>query len=400
MVACLLASVPLIPQLLSRSPSGEAPYFYIARGMVLIGLPLMLLFYSGRCGSQATESSALNTEQLLPVSQYKLLLSCLIALLIQTGLLLVILYIIVTLTAAPANKKEAFFYLIQDFPYYLVLLQVVLTGFAFAYALRNAIAGGVLAGIAFICAGIPWAYMHDYNLAYSISDRSLLAYLVTICASISAIAVVKLLSGISDRKEKKSILNLSLITILLIAGPFVSYASFIAFNLAARSRIVPIGPYYRKAPAGINIPAADIKAGYYSALALRMKPYSGEIFFIDKTGKHVLIAENPEDSGRSCFTPVSHNRIEQVVMNQDGEIWLLWLNRLKMRHEVLHGSKKNGLELYAVVDQGWGIWLVGGIKPVILKRERNQSGANQYYRCELPGKGIVDCKKDSTPAPL
>lgn len=393
MAIFILASVPLIPHLFDTVPWEKFQ-------MGLIGLPLMLLFYSGRCGSQAAESSTMNTEQLLPVSQYKLLLSSLVSLLMQAGTLLVILNIMFMLTPVPTDRKRWFMSLIREFPYYLVMLQVVLSGFAFSFALKNGIAGGVLAGIAIVCAGYPLTYLHDYNLSYPRENTLLLLYLIPIVASISSVTAIKLLSGVSDRKEKKNYLKLALIAVLLIAGPLISYSCLAAFNLAARSRIAPIAPTYIEIPAGISIPATDLKTGY-SQTALLMRPYTGEIFFIDKTGKNnVIVPGKTEYTGLLYFKPIRHDRIYQALMNPNGDIWLLRLNRSNMHTELLNGSAKSGLTLYAVLNRTRDIWLLGGKTPVILKLERDRAGAHQHYRCELPGKGIVDCKKDSTPATL
>jgi len=354
----------------------------------------MILLYSGKCGFQSAEESILNTEQTLPISQYQLLLSSLTSILVQAAGLILILNFLVAFVPGPYNIRKVAISLVRDFPYYFVMLQVVLSGFAFSYALKNGIAGGFFGGVVVLCAGYPFGMMLDYKLAYSIDRLTPMFYLVSIAAASSALAAIKLLSDVSDRKEKKTIFKLSLISFLLLAPLILSFASLTAFNLAARSLIISAEDYHIKLPAAIKPIATNLKTGY-SPVNLLVRPYTEEVFFIDSSGeKNVLVPGNNEYNFPFRMRPMRKYLILQAVMNPEGEIWLLRREPSSRTCDLLNGTAKNGLKAYAVLARGKGIWLLGGERPIIFT-DKSKFGLGQYYRCQLPGKGIVDCKEYS-----
>jgi len=86
-MAALLASVPLALAIKSGAMKpGEAVNLAMLY-WAMVGIPLTALILSGIAGAEAARDQAALTEQPLPVSQYKLLLSSLAAVLLEVAVL-------------------------------------------------------------------------------------------------------------------------------------------------------------------------------------------------------------------------------------------------------------------------------------------------------------------------
>jgi len=269
-MAALLASIPLALAVKSAAMKpGEAVDLAMLY-WALVGIPLTALILAGIAGSEAVREQAANTEQPLPVSQYKLLLSSLLAVLLEVAVLTLAAWVIMGFALPLAELDEAQKFI---FRFYLVSLACLsVYGFTLSYAFRNGVAGALVSAAAVAATVAPLVTMSVFQtFAFTLIPLEPLKPLIAAMALAGSAFALKLLSGISDRKVKRTAANMSLIALLLAAPALASLFALVILNnkvrrvtlqVTARQYFSGLEPYQYS-------PGAD-------GLMLAYKPYSGE----------------------------------------------------------------------------------------------------------------------------
>ncbi|OGR52395.1 MAG: hypothetical protein A2049_00525 [Elusimicrobia bacterium GWA2_62_23] len=385
-LGAVLASVPLALAIKSEGmPAHEA----INLAMLywgLAGLPLSALILSGIAGSEAAGEKARDTEQPLPVSQYRLLLSGLAAALLETFALLAVIYAILGFKLPLESLTGAQEQLLRFFVFGLSCLAVY--GFTLSYVFRNGIAGAALAGAASAAILIPLTSTAIFQrLAFKLLPLWLINPLIAAAALAGGALALKLFSQARDRRSGRNTALLFSGSGLLAAPVLAAFASLMWLNYGARQVTMPAGNLF--------FPLYGTDSNLYpgreknAALMLAQRPFYGEVFFVDKDGNRAVLERGGErrDSGFTYLMPDLTFSNGQSMTAEDGKTWALY--SVGRRGRLAHGSIKEGFSAAWDIPATWSMELLGGKEPGILDRRDDA-----YYFAPLPpGAGGLEWKK-------
>lgn len=359
-LAALLASVPLA---LAVKSAGMKPGEAVNLAMLywaLVGIPLTALILSGIAGSEAAREQAAATEQPLPVSQYKLLLSSLTAVLLEVALLTLAAWAVMGFDLPLEKIEGAQKHILSFYIFSLVYLSAY--GFTLSYAFRNGIAGGLLACAAVAVTIVPLVTMSVFQeFSFSLIPLEPLKPLISAMALAGSALALKLLSGISDRKKKRTAANMSAIALLLAAPALATVCSLALFNKRVREVTLPVT--LRQSFSGLD---AYQYAPETDGLMLATKPFSGEIFMIGEDGKHTVVrgGSDRQQTGYAYLFPNITFANASVARDKDGTIWVLYGDYSRVAHLVSGGpggfTERASFENWRVPE------LAGGKEPVLM----------------------------------
>jgi hypothetical protein len=385
-LGAVLASVPLALAIKSEGmPAHEA----INLAMLywgLAGLPLSALILSGIAGAEAAGEKARDTEQPLPVSQYRLLLSGLAAALLETFALLAVIYAILGFKLPLESLTGAQEQLLRFFVFALSCLAVY--GFALSYVFRNGIAGAALAGAASAAILIPLTSAAIFQrIAFKLIPLWFINPLIAAAALAGGALALRLFSQARDRQTVGQVRLLSAGAGLLAAPVLASFAVLMWLNYSARQVTMPVGnlffPLY-----GAD---SDLYPGREknAAKMLAQRPFYGEVFFIDKDGNRAVLERGGErrESGFTYLMPDLNFTNGQSMTGEDGKTWALY--SVGRRGRLAHGSIKEGFSAAWDVPVTWSMDLLGGKEPGILDRRDDA----YYFAALPPGKDGLQWKK-------
>lgn len=386
LLGAVLAAVPLALLVKSKAISAREAVNLAMFYWAAAGIPLVTLILSGIAGSEAAREQARSVEQPLPVSQYRLLLSSLTTVLLQLGALGLVIAAIMGFglpleTLTKIQQEVLRFYL-------FAVIYLALFGFTLSYAFRNGIAGGALAVAAVSATLLPLIDMGEFQqLSFEIVPLWLIKPAIAALALACGALALKQLSRIGDRKAKRTAVNISL-TVLLVAAPVLaSFATLAWFNLQGRKVTLPVtkmfGAFYGTDNSLYSSRARRETAGR----VLVQKPFSGEVFFVDKDGNRSMIEPAGPEAGLLSMPNLSL-AYGEAIGGPAGEVWVLYS---KMgRGRVLGGSMKTGFTTLRAVGSIWSSSLIAGNEPGLLERSEND-----YYYSPLSGKNALERKKVS-----
>lgn len=385
-LGAVLASVPLALAIKSEGmPAHEA----INLAMLywgLAGLPLSALILSGIAGSEAAGEKARDTEQPLPVSQYRLLLTSLAAALLETFALLAVVYAILGFKLPLESLTGAQEQLLRFFVFGLSCLAVY--GFTLSYVFRNGIAGAALAGAASAAILIPLTSTAIFQrLAFKLLPLWLINPLIAAAALACGVLALKLFSQARDRRAGNDTALLFAGSGLLAAPVLAAFASLMWLNYGARQVTMPAGSLF--------FPLYGTDSDLYpgreknAELMLAQKPFYGEVFFIDKDGNRAVLEPGGErrESGFTYLMPDLTFANGQSMTGEDGKTWALY--SVDRRGRLAHGSIKEGFKRSWDIPATWSMELIGGKEPGILDRRDDA----YYFAALPPGKDGIQWKK-------
>lgn len=389
--AALLASAPLAllikPAAMKSAEAVKLAMLY----WELAGIPLVALILSGIAGSEAAREQAALTEQPLPVSQYRLLLSSLLVALLETAALTLAAWAIMgaQLPLESLTKMQEFMYRF----YIFALVYLSLYGFTLSYAFGNGIAGAALAGTAVVSTLLPLISMSVFQkLAFELIPLWLLIPAIAVLALAAGALALKPLSGIADRKVKRTPANMSAV-VLLLAGPVLfSFAALAWLNLEARKVTLPVRYMFSRLYGADKYIGGARAREAASGLMLVQKPFYGEVFLIDKAGNRSVIDTGGETRapGFTYLMPDLSFASGETVTGPSGETWVFYMRR--DRGVILSGSMKAGFTVRAEVGDAWSMNLLGGKEPGVLHRRED----GYYFAALPPQKGGLEWKKVSS----
>ena len=359
-MAALLASIPLALAVKSAAMKPGEAIDLAMLYWALVGIPLTALILSGIAGSEAARDQAASTEQPLPVSQYKLLLSSLAAVLLEAAMLTLAAWAIMGFSLPLERLDGTQKYIASFYLFSLVYLSVY--GFTLSYAFRNGIAGAVLAAAAVAATVTPLVTMSVFQtFAFTLIPLGPLKPFIAVIALAGSAFALKLLSGISDRKVKRTAANMSLIALLLAAPALASLLALVILNNKVRQ--VTLQVTARRYFSGLEpyqySPGAD-------GLMLAYKPYSGEIFLINEDGGRVVVrpARESREKGFAYLFPDITSADAGTARDRDGTIWVLYGNY--GRSARLVGGGHGGFTERASFEDWKVPELAGGKEPLLL----------------------------------
>jgi len=386
LITAMLASIPLALLIKSgHMPSREAvnlAMFY----WLLAGIPLGALALAGSSGAGAAKETAFNTEQILPVPQYTLLLSSLAAVLLQVAALILAAYAIMGFALPLAEMS---FEHTQVYRFYLFsMAYLVLYGFTLSYAFKNGMAGAGLAAAAAAATVVPLVTMSVFQ-EFSFKILPLIQLKLFICASALAggAAALKILSGTSDRQENKSAGKLFAAALLLAAPALTTLASLAVLNIEVRKIMTPVPSnwffpneekYLPGSSAGKEAPGA----------VLVQKPFSGEVFMIDESGRRAVIDPGTTSSewGYILFPNLKRASAKRLT-DDSGTTWILYSG--SDGRELFGGNMDDGFKPRAKLGQTWSMHFISGKVPGIL----DEREGSHYYAALPPQKDGLKWEK-------
>ncbi|MCX5793855.1 MAG: hypothetical protein NTY45_16790 [Elusimicrobia bacterium] len=359
-LAALLASVPLA---LGIKPGAMTPGEAVNVAMLywaLAGIPLTALILSGIAGSEAARPQAALTEQPLPVSQYRLLLSSLVAVLLQVAALALAAWAIMGFSLPLEKLAEAQ----RDISavYLFTLAYLSLYGFTLSYAFRNGIAGAALAAAAAAVTVVPVVTMSVFqDFSFALIPLEPLKPLIAALALAGGAFALELLSGIADRKVKRTAGNMSAAALLLAAPALAALCALAVLNHKIREVTLPAaaGWHFGGLEAYQYSPGAD-------GLMLSYKPFSGEIFLIGEDGRRAVIrpGREPREKGFDYLFPDISFTDASAARDRDGVIWVLY-GKYSRSARLASGGPGGFTERASFAD-GRVPELAGGREPVLI----------------------------------
>lgn len=380
--AALLLSAPLAllikPAAMNAAEAVDLAMLYWA----LAGIPLTALILAGIAGADAAREQAALIEQPLPVSQYRLLLSSLAVAMLETAALTLAAWTIMGL-ALPLQALTGMQKFMYRF-YIFALACLSLYGFVLSYAFRNGIAGAALSVTAVIATVLPLVSMSVFqNLAFELIPLRLLKPAIVVLVFAGGALAIRLLSAVGDRKVRRTAGNMSAVFLLLAVPALVSFVSLAWLNMAARKVVVPVRYRFSGyAAADAYLYAARDRKEAFSHLLVQ-KPFYGEVFLIDRSGKRSVIDTGGETRG-TAFTYLFPNLTfanGEVITGSGGEKWVLYMPAAAP-HRLLRGNMATGFKDVEPVNRPWTSRLLGGREPGLI--DRREDG---YYYAALPPRG-------------
>lgn len=384
----VLATVPLALAVKASTMSAREAVNLAMFYWAVAGIPLVALILSGIAGSEASKEQARGVEQPLPVSQYRLLLSSLTAVMLQLAALGLTVAAIMDF-GLPLETLTNIQHEILRF-YLFAVVYLALFGFTLSYAFKNGIAGGALAIGAVAATLFPLISMGEFQQrSFELLPLWLLKPAIAALALTCGMLALKLLSGIADRQVKRSAVSI-LAVVLLLAGPSLcSYTSLAWFNLQGRKVTLPVTKTFSSFYGIDNALHASLNRRETASLVLVQKPFSGEAFLMDKDGNRSMI--EPAGSKPGVFSLPSLNLAHgETLAGPAGEIWVLY-SRMG-RGRLLGGNMKTGFTAQGDVGRIWNFGLLGGKEPGLLERREEEN----YFAPLPPGKNGLDWTKVSS----
>ncbi len=384
----VLAAVPLALLVKSKAMSAREAVNLAMFYWAVAGIPLVTLILSGIAGAEAGREQARNVEQPLPVSQYRLLLSSLTAVMLQLGALVFIICAILGFNLPLETLTRIQEELLRFYAFALIFL--ALFGFTLSYAFRNGIAGGALAIAAVSATLFPLINMGEFQqLSFEIVPLWLIKPAVAALALACGALALKLLSGLGDRQARRSAAAVAAVVLLLAAPALCSYASLAWFNLRGREVTLPVTRLFSSFYGINNALYSSLARKETASHILVQKPFSGETFYLDTAGNRSIIEPAGPEAGLFSMPNLSLAHGETLA-GPAGETWVLY-SRLG-RGRLLGGSMKAGFTALGEVRRIWSAALISGKEPGLI--ERREDG---YYYAPLPaGKSSLEWKKVSS----
>ncbi len=376
----ILASVPLA---LWVKESAMTPKDAINLAMLfwaMAGIPITALILTGIAGTEAAQEQARNTEQPLPVSQFKLLYSSLAAALLQLAVLILavcaILGFNLPLETLSRIQKE----ILRLYIFAIVYLS--LYGFTLSYAFRNGIAGAALAATMVAFTIYPFITLSVFQqLAFELIPMWLIKPAVSAMALAGGALALKRLSLITDRKISWTAARLSAIILLLSAAPLASFTSLAWLNLKARKVTLPVTRMFSSLYTADKYLYAARELKETSRLLLVQRPFYGDTFLIDKDGNRSVIdaGRQSQGAGLNYLFPDLTFANAQTMTTPSGERWLLYMPQ-SSGAKLIAGRAGSGFTVRADIgNRPWTMDLIGGKEPGIM--DRRDDG---HYYSRLP----------------
>ncbi len=388
-LGAVLVSVPLALVIKSRAMSAREAVNLAMFYWAIAGIPLIAMIFSGIAGAEAAKEQSENIEQPLPVSQYSLLLSSLAATLLELAVLILAVWAILGFSIPLAVLNE---FQKQIYHFYIFsIVYLVLYGLTLSYAFKNGIAGAALAVVSVISTVFPIISMAVFQgSAIELIPLWLLKPAIVAMALAAGVLALKLLSGISGRKEGWTTAKISALILLLAAPVLASFSALAWLNLEGRKLTLPVSVEFPPLYGADRYIYAACDRQEAASLMLVQKPFSGEVFFIDKEGHRSVIDAGGEQGKLgfyNLFQDISVKRAK-TLSRSTGEKWILFTRRAGS--QILSGTMKAGFTVRAAVDRSaWGMNLLGGKEPGILDRRNDE-----YYYSPLPqGNDGLEWKK-------
>jgi hypothetical protein len=378
----MLASIPLPLIFPAGSIEPEMAIKSVLGFWALIGMPLAALLFACSGGSEAARGKAAAAEQAIPVSQYRVLISYLIAALLQLAALALLVYACLNFTQplgalTPAQKWMLNFFIFS-------LLYLALAGFTCSYIFRNGIVGALSAAAAVFLTVTPLIGMSvSTSMNFAVLPMPVVIAATVVLALGGTLFALKLLSALSDRKEKKTLANISAAAFLLTAPPLTALLCLAIFNSALQQLTLPFSNWDFGRIRYQYLPGSEPQKKA-ARLLLAQRPFTGETFLLDETGRKTVIipGSGPGKPRLFSFLPDLdyRNSTGQAVTGADGESWLL-ISR-NGREKIFSGTPESGFKLRAEVNNARHSTLVEGKRPGLIARR----GDGTYY-CDLPPVG-------------
>lgn len=390
LLGALLASVPLALAVKEKTMTPREAINLAMLYWAMAGIPLTALILSGIAGADAAKEQARNTEQPLPVSQYKLLLSSVAAALLELAALILAVCAILGFNLPLETLSK-----IQEEVLRLYLFAIVYLafyGFTLSYAFRNGIAGAALAASAVAFTLFPFITMSVFQmLAFELIPMWLIKPAIAVLALAGGALALKLLSGINDRSAARTAAGLSLIALLLSAAPLASFSSLAWLNLKARKVTLPVTRMFASLYTADKYLYAARELRETSRLLLVQRPFYGDAFLIDKDGNLSVIdaGRRPAGPGLSYLFPDLTFANAQTMTTPSGERWLLYMPQASGA-KLIAGNPKTGFTVRAdIQNRPWTMDLIGGKEPGIMDRRDD----GHYYSPLPQGKDGLNWKK-------
>lgn len=371
MAGAVLLSVPAALLFRPDSITGPEAVNIAMLFWALAALPLAIMTLAGTAGSEAASDAARAAEQLLPESQYRQVLSGLAAAALQAAMLILAVYAIMGFSVPLDKLNFANAHVARHYFFYAAFL--VLYSFTLSYAFRNAVAGGLAAAVLLAVTAVPLLSAALFReLMLDLIPLTLLNSLTGALALAGTLGALRLLCRSYARREAgraaKALLSALLLTLPTLP-PFIGLAAL------------------RDKAADVTWPVYPLSVQSYSpqeapGVMLAQKPFTGEVFLIDKEGRRAAVF--PEDSARGLpnyFFPVPAFVRGQTIAGPDGSVWV-HCDRYDKNGVILHGSAAAGLKLRAELPQSWHADFVQGKVPGIIDRRKDG-----FYYAQLPAGG-------------
>lgn len=383
LLAALLLSPPLAMLFKPAGAKGAEAISLAMLFWLLAGIPFSALLLAGIAGSEAAREPAALTEQPLPVSQYKVLLSGLLTAALGTAALALAAWAVSGFNVPLAKLTEVQRSFFDSYAFVLAALS--LYAFTLSFVFANGIAGGVLAA-ALVAAGvIPAIAIMVFQIFYfDLVPLYAIKPLLVLLAAAGALLALKLFSGAAGRKAAGPARAYALGAALLAAPVLLSWGALLLMNTRARLVTLPAdnGLYFSEL-----LPYQRLS--FDNGLILLQKPFNGELFFVDDNGGRTLIKGGLESRAKdfAYLFPDNTFASSTAVRGKDGKIWVL---RRESYHKArLFSGGTGGFTEHLALDGRTD--LTGGKEPGITSRK-----AGGIFFAPLPYAGTPEWKKIGT----
>lgn len=337
---------------------------------LLKGVPIASLVLAATAGLEAGAAPELRFKGLLR----------LLGVLVATATVLALAAFALSGFSLPA--KEEFSFIGYNLLFYLpALFYLVLSSFTLAYTAHSALAGVFLTVASFAAAAAALFGINYFQEHYfEIFPISVLILTTALAAFVCPVAALRLLPGRSISGARAA---------LLLGVPVLLSVAWIpALHLRARNITTYAEfPYYTYYPAEPYI---------LGDAMLVQKPYTGEVFMIDSSGKRTEVSRGSLFPRLKYLFPELDDNSAIATRGKDGALWLLQ-HPSSTTARLLKGGIE-GFKEQAVIPfpGGYPIWLENSENPVLIRHTKEEG---DFFACLPYGGDKIAWKKDSKRRP-
>lgn len=359
LAGALLLSVPAALLFRPHTVTGAEAVNVAMIFWALAGLPLAIMALAGAAGADAASDAARAAEQPLPQSQYRQVLAGLAAAAAESALLLLAVYAVMGFSVPLDKLTFLTAHVARHYLFYAAFL--VLYCFTLSYALRNAVAGGLAAAVLLCVTAVPLLSAALFReLLLDLIPLTLLNALTAALALGGALGALHLLCRVYARRESGGAAKV-LLAALLLAAPALPPAAGLAALRAKAAEVT--WPVY---PLGVNPDAPRSESG----VMLVQKPFTGEAFLIDETGRRAAVFPEAAGGGLAKYLfPAPAFVRGQVMAGPDG-VWV-YCDSYDKPGVLMYGNPAAGLKLRAALPDSWRAEFVRGKVPGVVDRRRD-----------------------------
>lgn len=359
MAGAVLLSVPAALLLHPRTVTGAEAVNVAMIFWALAGLPLALMALAGAAGADAASDAARAAEQPLPQSQYRQVLAALAAAAAESALLLLAVYAVMGFSVPLDKLTFVTAHVARHYLFYAAFL--VLYCFTLSYAFRNAVAGGLAAAVLLCVTAVPLLSAALFReLLLDLIPLTFLNALTAALALGGALGALNLLCRVYARRESGGAAKVLLAALLLAAPALPPAAGLAALRAKAAEVTWPVYPLGANAGSPLDEPG----------IMLVQKPFTGEAFLIDETGRRAVVYTEAAGGGLAKYLFPAPAFVRGQVLAGPGGAWV-YCDTYDKPGVLMYGSPAAGLKLRASLPDSWRAEFVRGKVPGVVDRRRD-----------------------------